>query len=130
MRDKNKLILLLIFINLINITKSSVIDFNEKFEKIKSESSNDIQEISAFNVISRLIPTKANLFNVKIDSSLSVNSFKLLNNNKTNGIVQIIGSSGTAICRGFHYYLKYYLNSHISWEGNQLKNIPTIITIC
>lgn len=25
--------------------------------------------------------------------------------------------------RGFHYYLKYFLNSHISWDGNQLNGI-------
>lgn len=25
--------------------------------------------------------------------------------------------------RGFHYYLKYFLNSHVSWDGNQLNGI-------
>lgn len=37
--------------------------------------------------------------------------------------VKIIGTSGVAAASGFHTYLKYYCNAHVSWEGVQL-NLP------
>lgn len=33
------------------------------------------------------------------------------------------GSSGTAILRGFNYYLKYYLNRQVSWDSDNILNI-------
>lgn len=36
----------------------------------------------------------------------------------------IAASSGISACRGFYFYYKYYLNSHISWEGVEQRNIP------
>lgn len=34
-----------------------------------------------------------------------------------------MGSCGTALTRGFQYYLKYFLNAHVSWDGNQLGTV-------
>ena len=36
--------------------------------------------------------------------------------------VKIVGSSGVAVAWILHHYLKYYCNSHISWETSQLDN--------
>ena len=36
--------------------------------------------------------------------------------------VKIVGSTGVAVAWIFHHYLKYYCNSHISWETSQLDN--------
>lgn len=41
--------------------------------------------------------------------------------------IKIIGTTGVAASTGFHHYLKYYCNAHISWEGDQLdlpKKLP------
>ena len=35
--------------------------------------------------------------------------------------VQIIGSSGVAVAWAFQHYLKYFCDSHISWETSQLS---------
>lgn len=43
---------------------------------------------------------------------------------KNTTVAIIRGSSGVAACKGFHYYLKYYLKGHLSWSGHQLRNIP------
>lgn len=36
----------------------------------------------------------------------------------------ITSYDGVSACKGFNYYLKYYLKAHISWDGNQLDTIP------
>lgn len=45
---------------------------------------------------------------------------------ENNNTVEIIGSTGVAVAWGFHHYLKYYCNCHISWEADQL-NLPIIL---
>lgn len=37
------------------------------------------------------------------------------------GIINIVGTSGVAAATGFHHYLKYFCNAHISWEVSQLE---------
>lgn len=44
----------------------------------------------------------------------------------SNGTIEITGTSGVSVANGFNYYLKRYLNCHISWSGNQLK-VPTTL---
>jgi hypothetical protein len=34
------------------------------------------------------------------------------------GIIQITGTTGVAAAAGFNHYLKYFCNSHISWEAS------------
>lgn len=100
------------------------LDFVEIFKKIKSDVTATEQKIAAANVISRILPVEqANKFEVNIDLCLPKNTFKLLKN-ETSNTVAITASSGVAACKGFNYYLKYYCNCHISWEGSQIKSIP------
>lgn len=52
--------------------------------------------------------------------------FKLLqiiSKTETVSNVLIKGSSGTAITRGFNYFLKYHLKSQISWDGDNIDTI-------
>jgi alpha-N-acetylglucosaminidase len=37
-----------------------------------------------------------------------------------NGQIIVRGSSAPALLFGFHWYLKYYANAHVSWTGDQL----------
>ena len=44
-------------------------------------------------------------------------------------LVRITGSSGVAVAWMLHHYLKYYCNSHISWQTQQISlptKLPTI----
>lgn len=50
--------------------------------------------------------------------------------NSSNEILEIKGSSGVAGAWGFHHYLKYYCNCHVSWEADQLnlpKSLPDVV---
>lgn len=37
------------------------------------------------------------------------------------GRIEITATTGVVAATGFHYYLKYFCNAHISWEVSQLK---------
>ena len=57
-----------------------------------------------------------------MDKSVSVDrrleaSIVTVENNK----VEITGNSGVAVAWAFHHYLKYFCDSHISWETSQLS---------
>lgn len=46
-----------------------------------------------------------------------------------NETILITGTSGVAVASGLNYYLKYYCNCHISWDGSQLtlpSNLPDV----
>lgn len=46
---------------------------------------------------------------------------------KRNGSkLKIYGYDGVSACKGFNYYLKYFLNGHISWDGNNLDHIGIV----
>lgn len=82
-------------------------------------------------VIERTLPSVSNgggtinnLFTVEVDFGLPPNAFYLLKEDSGNGPVQIRASSGVAACKAFYYYLKYYCNAHVSWEGTQMRSIP------
>lgn len=55
-----------------------------------------------------------------INDDLPRNAFQLLKT-LTDDIVHIKASSGVSACKAFSHYLKYYCNSHISWNGNRIK---------
>lgn len=97
-------------------------------QHVASTASADVQAAAAKGVIERTIPVdRAAQFVVQIDLSLPRNTFQL-NNTLHNGQdgVLIRASSGTAACKGFHHYLKYYCNCHLSWDGNQLDRLPAV----
>lgn len=48
------------------------------------------------------------------------------NNSET---LRIEASSGVSACKAFHYYLKYYCNAHISWDGHQLATFDEFPTV-
>lgn len=100
------------------------LDFIELFKNVKSDVPAAVQAIAAKNLINRMLPEEqSSKFDVIINFNLTTNTFKLYKNDSSER-VQIIASSGVAASKGFNYYLKYYCNCHVSWEGSQLKSIP------
>lgn len=103
-----------------------ILDYSEILENIQTNTNETVQSNAAYNVISRTIgASRAANFSVKVNFSLPRNSFRIFKNESTTNIT-IIASSGVAACKGFYYYIKYYCNGHISWEGSQL-NIPDVL---
>lgn len=81
-----------------------------------------MQAQAALEVINRTVPTHAHLFEVTIDSSLPLHTFQLLKD-EADDIVQIRATSGVIACKGFYHYLKFYCDSHVSWDGYRI-NMP------
>lgn len=92
---------------------------------IKSDASHDTQRIAALDVIRRIIPNAAHLFDVHIDENLPINVFSVVKLS-TDDIVRIEASSGVAACKAFNHYLKNYCNSHVSWNGMRIT-LPELL---
>lgn len=95
---------------------------------IKSYSTADVQAQAAYDVVRRTIPDHAHFFEIEINFELKPHTFRLLKNDSIQ-VVLIEASSGVAACKGFYHYLKYYCNSHISWDGNFIQipeHLPSV----
>ena len=93
--------------------------------------SKNIQEQEVIGLITRLIGNKAKEFHVTVDPKFRNDGGKMKARivKDEDSDVQIIGSSGVAVAWIFHHYLKYYCNSHVSWETKQISipnNLPSI----
>lgn len=95
-------------------------EFSSIFSHVKSYAKLDTQAEAAFDVIKRTIPQHAHLFHITINDELPQHTFRLFKVNESD-IVEIEATSGVIACKGFGHYLKYYCNSHISWDGNRIK---------
>ncbi|KAH8297970.1 hypothetical protein KR018_003236 [Drosophila ironensis] len=74
----------------------------------------DVQANAARSVIRRLVgPNSAQMFEVAVDKSLELRSFKI--SMTTKGRVLLTGWDGVCACKAFHYYLKYVLNKDVDW---------------
>lgn len=87
-----------------------------------------MQAKAAMEVIERTIPESAHLFEILINQSLPLNTFKLFKGDGRD-MVLIEATSGVVACKGFHYYLTYYCNSHISWDGNRISSPLNIVDV-
>ncbi|XP_058830802.1 alpha-N-acetylglucosaminidase-like [Topomyia yanbarensis] len=110
------------------LTTSLIIESSPSFsahilQHVRTKTASEDQQLAATELIGRIIPERAKQFAVFVDGSLRLNSFKLLKNDETNGIVIITGSTGVAATKGFYHYLKYFCGCQISWNGDQL-NLP------
>ncbi|XP_021938138.1 alpha-N-acetylglucosaminidase isoform X2 [Zootermopsis nevadensis] len=109
--------------------------FHSTLGHLKAQASPQIQAQAATGVIKRLIPDKAELFQVTVDPRLGPvgkDTFKVLKENGQDR-VNLVGTSGVAAVWGFHHYLKYYCFCHVSWDSDQLslpeKLPPVNITV-
>ncbi|XP_050508396.1 alpha-N-acetylglucosaminidase isoform X2 [Diabrotica virgifera virgifera] len=100
---------------------------SNKFEAtlghIKPKASAAVQTQAVKDLILRLLDTKASKFSVNVDPTFIQNNKDTFEVSKEKGVINIVGTSGVAAATGFHHYLKYFCNAHISWEASQL-NLP------
>lgn len=98
------------------------------YDATKSTISAQRQTIAAMEVINRTIPEHIFLFKVIIDFQLKSHTFQLTKTDFSDTVL-IAASSGVIACKGFYYYIKYYCNSHVSWEGSNVRlpeNLPNV----
>ncbi|CAH1105605.1 unnamed protein product [Psylliodes chrysocephalus] len=96
--------------------------FENTLGHIKPKASPDVQSVAVQQLIQRILHQKALKFSVNVDPQFLVDNkeaFKVFKDRK--GIINIVGTSGVAAATGFHHYLKYFCNAHISWEVSQLE---------
>lgn len=98
--------------------------FEDIVRKCLPDTSAEVQKTAAEDVIMRLIPKHAHLFEIEVDKSMPLRSFQL-QQSRTTGNIRILASDGISATKGFHHYLKYNLHSDVSWSGNQLEHIPS-----
>lgn len=87
---------------------------------INNENAKDLYSESAEKLIERILPHHYSSFFVTINENIEKDSFFI---RTTNGLIEIEANNSVAIASGLYWYLKYYCNSHISWNGDQL-NLP------
>ncbi|XP_074025966.1 N-acetyl-alpha-glucosaminidase isoform X1 [Leptinotarsa decemlineata] len=100
--------------------------FHDTLGHIKPQTSPEVQAKSAYEVIRRTIPGRADEFFIEVDPKLGPIGKDTFEVRKLNGKIKIKGTTGVAATTGFHHYLKYYCNAHISWETSQL-NLPEVL---
>ncbi|XP_075223790.1 N-acetyl-alpha-glucosaminidase [Lycorma delicatula] len=109
-------------------------DLSSSYEFIRPSSTSQelstasCQEVAVKDLIQRLIGDKVKYFDVGINPNLISNgkdTFNILKTDESES-VKIRASTGVAAAWGFHHYLKYYCNCHVSWSGDQLK-LPDVL---
>lgn len=98
------------------------------YDATKSAISAQHQAIAAMAVINRTVPNRISHFKVIIDFQIKSHTFRMTKNNVSDTVL-IEASSGVIACKAFYYYIKYYCNGHISWEGSNVQlpdHLPNI----
>eukprot|EP00106_Octopus_bimaculoides_P018383 XP_014785825.1 PREDICTED: alpha-N-acetylglucosaminidase-like [Octopus bimaculoides] len=93
------------------------------FKYLYSKVSPKDQAVAAKGVLQRLIPNRANEFNIHVDPQLEEDEkdvFTLVTDPAT-GKLNISGNTGVVAVWGFYHYLKYHCGCHVAWGGSQLK---------
>ena len=116
----------------------SFVKAEQKWENIQTSTPEDIQEIEATKLIHRLLPQYSKLINVKIlgpsfapknqdrvsiitenVSSNNIDESNILNKK----ILTVTANTGVAAIWGINHYLKYFCNSHISWDTTRIGKL-------
>ena len=114
---------------------------DQKWEKIQSSTPTDVQEKEADKLVHRLLPEYSNIINIKILGS----SFSLKNRDRVTLVTEYVSSNdinevdhdyktekkvltvtantGVAAIWGINHYLKYFCNSHISWDTTRIGKL-------
>ncbi|XP_062554959.1 alpha-N-acetylglucosaminidase-like [Armigeres subalbatus] len=118
-------LVLLVFAVYASKIEANPIHSEHILKHVRTKTSSAVQSKATLDLIGRVLPERASEFEVVIDDTLKVNSFKVF---KTNGskTVVITGSSGVSAAKGFYHYLKYFCGCHVSWDGDQL-NLPDVL---
>uniref|UniRef100_A0A1B6LQJ1 Alpha-N-acetylglucosaminidase n=1 Tax=Graphocephala atropunctata TaxID=36148 RepID=A0A1B6LQJ1_9HEMI len=111
------------------LASASGFEFEDSLSKIRTYANVSTQEEAVKDLIHRAIGERSNEFNVRVNPNIlqegHIDVFKIYKS-ENDSIVEIEGSSGVAVSWGFHHYLKYFCNCHISWDDDQL-NFPPVL---
>eukprot|EP00164_Ancoracysta_twista_P012210 GFYU01019105.1.p1 GENE.GFYU01019105.1~~GFYU01019105.1.p1 ORF type:complete len:777 (+),score=252.94 GFYU01019105.1:67-2397(+) len=77
-------------------------------------------------LVSRLLPFHTEHFSFKLDSTLPAHTFNI-DNGAEEGAIVISGTDGVALSSGLYHYLKYVCGAHVSWSGDQLSTVPSVL---
>ncbi|GAB1603501.1 alpha-N-acetylglucosaminidase-like isoform X3 [Argonauta hians] len=100
--------------------------FSAKFPSLshlRSKVSPEDQSVAAKGVLKRLIPDRADEFNIHVDPKLEEDDkdvFTLVTDPHT-GKLNVSGNTGVVAVWGFYHYLKYHCGCQVAWGGAQLK---------
>ena len=124
----------IIFLILILLLRLSNAD--QKWEKVKSATPLDSQEQEAINLLRRILPNHHHLFDISVKGSsfsphnrdqvtlmtrnIISNEVHIFNNTNNIRILKVTANTGVAAVWGINHYLKYYCNSHISWDTRRI----------
>ena len=113
---------------------------DQKWEKIQSTTPLNIQEQEAYSLVQRLIPDHYKLFNINVrgpnfspkntdqvvlmTESSSSNEVERKFNPTHTKILTVTANTGPAAVWGINHYLKYFCNSHVSWDTTRIR-IPS-----
>ena len=109
---------------------------DQKWEHIQSATAFNIQEDEARSAVQRILPKHYHLFEIKVQGPsfapknrdqvrlltkpISENDVdKYLKRNITRRI-NVTANTGVAAIWGINHYLKYFCNTHISWETTRI----------
>ena len=122
--------ILLIFMLLFSCSKA-----DQKWERIQTSSSSEIQEQEAVGLLQRLLPDHYQLFKIKVlrqdfapknRDRVTLLSQNVLSNDiyeqyfGTNEVINVFANTGVAAIWGINHYLKYFCNSHVSWDTTRI----------
>ena len=122
--------ILSIFILLFSCSKA-----DQKWEKIQTSSSSEIQEQEAVGLLQRLLPDHYQLFKIKVlgqdfapknRDRVTLLSQDVLSNDiyeqhfGINEVINVFANTGVAAIWGINHYLKYFCNSHVSWDTTRI----------
>ncbi|XP_045023592.1 alpha-N-acetylglucosaminidase-like isoform X2 [Daphnia magna] len=97
-------------------------------DRIQTQTSRKIQSQTVADLISRLLPERAEEFDVKVEGGHAAeeNGYFQITKTTENATVFIQGSTGVMAAWGFHYYLTQFCRSQVSWDADQL-NLPAVL---
>jgi len=77
-------------------------------------------KVAATQLIQRMVPSVANQF--VVEAIPPANGSDVFEVDKAGGKVVLRGNNGVSVASALNYYLKNYVNAHVSWDcGEQLK---------
>lgn len=118
-----KLLLYFLLITLVGRNEGN--NYFPHFRKLKSRSTASVQTAAAQDLVRRLIPDRADEFNIQVDPYLAEGDKDVFTfvTDKATGKMNITGNAGVVATWGFYHFLKFHCGCHVSWGGQQL-NIP------
>ncbi len=92
---------------------------NTDYNLVETEKKIALSEIAVTDLIKRLLPDHYKQFEAKITEINGNDMFSIYNN--SNDLVVLDGNNQVSVASALNWYLKYYSNCHIGWNGNQIK---------